>query len=222
MPVRHRRETFAKIGNNTARPLFIAKPQGTGAGAPNIMPESNRPEDLLNTALSAMESGNGYKAVLDRMPVPVYTTDTEGRVTYWNQACIDFAGREPQLGGDRWCVTWQLYTVNGEELPHASCPMAVAVKEQRIVRNEIAIALRPNGSRVAFRPYPTPLFDDSGRMTGAINLLVDISDEQSEVLKEQAARCRRLARSTSDARTSAILQSMAKGYDETAEALHQE
>jgi PAS domain S-box-containing protein len=183
------------------------------------MLDSNRPEDLLNTALSAMESGNGYKAILDRFPVPVYTTDAEGRVTYWNQACIDFAGREPQLGCDRWCVSWQLYTVNGDELPHESCPMAVALKERRTVRNEIVIALRPNGSRVAFKPYPTPLFEDDGRMTGAINLLVDMSDEQSEVLKEQAARCRRLARSTSDAQTADILRAMASGYDETAAAL---
>ena len=184
------------------------------------MLKSNRPEDLLSAALSAMESGNGYKAILDRFPVPIYTTDTEGRITYWNQACIDFAGREPQLGSDRWCVSWQLHTVNGEELPHDSCPMAVAIKEKRTVRNEIVIALRPNGSRVAFKPYPTPLFDDDGRMTGAINLLVDISDEQSEVLREQAARCRRLARSTNDARTSDLLRSMAIGYEETAAALH--
>lgn len=82
------------------------------------MLESRRPEELLSTALSAFEAGNGYATVLDRLPVPVYATDTDGLVTYWNQACIDFAGREPQLGRDRWCVTWQLYTMGGERLPH--------------------------------------------------------------------------------------------------------
>lgn len=186
------------------------------------MLDSIRPEELLSTALSAFDAGNGYSAVLDRLRVPVYATDEIGCVTYWNQACVDFAGREPQLGRDRWCVTWQLYTMNGERLQHEDCPMATAIKEQRAVRDEIAIALRPDGSRVAFRPYPTPLFDDDGKLTGAVNLLVDISEEQSGALKEQAARCRRLARSTNDRRTSDILKAMASGYEETAAALDQD
>jgi PAS domain S-box-containing protein len=186
------------------------------------MLESTRPEELLSTALSAFEAGNGYAAVLDRLPVPTYTTDAEGRVTYWNQACVDFAGREPQLGKDRWCVSWQLYTMNGERLPHDQCPMAEAIKRRNPIRNEIAIALRPDGSRVAFKPYPTPLFDSEGSLSGAINMMVDVSEEQSEALKEQAARCRRLARSTNDRRTSDILKSMAVGYEETAAALDQD
>lgn len=184
------------------------------------MLDTSRPEDLLTTALSAFESGTGYKSVLDRIPAPVYATDAEGRVTYWNQACVDFAGREPQLGHDRWCVTWQLYTMSGDALPHDRCPMATAIREQRAIRNEVAIALRPDGTRVAFRPYPTPLFDDEGKLTGAVNILIDISEQQSEALMEQAARCRRLARSTTDERTLDVLRSMAAGYEETAEALH--
>jgi PAS domain S-box-containing protein len=183
------------------------------------MLESRRPEDLLSTALSAFEAGNDYATVLDRLPVPIYSTDADGRVTYWNQACIDFAGREPQLGRDRWCVTWQLYTMSGERLPHERCPMATAIKEERAIRDEIAIALRPDGSRVAFRPYPTPLFDDHGKLTGAINMLVDISEEQSEALKEQAARCRRLASALYSRESSVVLQQMADGFERTAAEL---
>ena len=90
---------------------------------------------------------------------------------------------------------------------------------QRSIRSEVAIAMRPNGSRVAFRPYPTPIFDDSGLFKGAINILIDISDEQAEVLQEQAARCRRLANSTDDLSARDILRSMAAGYDESADSL---
>lgn len=183
------------------------------------MLDTSRPEDLLNLALSAFESGTGYKASLDRLPVPVYATDEEGRVTYWNQACVDFAGREPQLGQDRWCVTWRLFTTSGEPLPDDEGPLARAIKEKRPIRDEIAIAMRPDGSRVAFKPHPTPLFDESGQLSGAINLLIDISDEQAGSLAEQAARCRRLARSTNDPRASEILRDMASGYEKTAGAL---
>ena len=183
------------------------------------MLDSSQPNALLDNALAAIEDGDGYRAKLDKIRIPIYTTDTQGLVTYWNQACVDFAGREPQLGSDRWCVTWRLFTLDGDPLPHEQCPMAVAIKEKRSIRTEVAVAMRPNGSRVAFRPYPTPLFDQAGELSGAINMLVDISDEQADALSEQAARCRRLANSTDDTAARNILRTMAKGYDDSAASL---
>ena len=176
----------------------------------------HNPESILESALSALATGPECQALLDELPVPIYTTDATGAVTYWNLACIDFAGRVPQLGSDRWCVTWQLYTMSGEPLAHEDCPMAVAVRERRAVREEIAIAERPDGSRVAFRPYPTPLFDADGALTGAVNMLIDITGEQSNLLHEQAERCRRLAGATYDRATSKVLGTMAEDFDRTA------
>ena len=183
------------------------------------MLDSSKPEALLDRALAAVEDESTFHAEIDTLRVPIYTADADGRITFWNQACVDFAGREPQLGEDRWCVTWRLFTLDGDPLPHDQCPMARAIREQRSIRSEVAIAMRPNGSRVAFRPYPTPIFDESGLFKGAINILIDISDEQAEVLQEQAARCRRLANSTDDLSARDILRSMAAGYDESADSL---
>ena len=183
------------------------------------MLDSSKPEALLDRALAAFEDESTFHAEIDKLRVPIYTADADGRITFWNQACVDFAGREPQLGEDRWCVTWRLFTLDGDPLPHDQCPMAKAIREQRSIRSEVAIAMRPNGSRVAFRPYPTPIFDESGLFKGAINILIDISDEQAEVLQEQAARCRRLANSTDDLSARDILRSMAAGYDESADSL---
>lgn len=178
-----------------------------------------RAEDLLHAAVTAVRAGDGFEALLNELPVPVYMTDAEGLVTFWNHACIHFAGREPQLGSDRWCVTWELYTIEGDRLPHDKCPMAKAIKEKRSIRGEVAIAMRPDGSRVAFTPYPTPIFDPQGRLAGAINLLIDTSDEQASSLDYQADRCRRLARATHDLSAAEVLERMASSYDETAAAL---
>ena len=97
--------------------------------------------------------------------------------------------------------------------------MARALRTKMPITGEIAIAVRPDGSRAAFRAYPTPLVDDDGQMTGAVNMLIDVSDQQVDSLKEQATRCRRLASATHDAQACAMLRSMAMGYDETAETL---
>jgi hypothetical protein len=109
--------------------------------------------------------------------------------------------------------------MTGEFVPHAECPMAEAIRNRREVRDKVAIALRPDGSRVAFRPYPTPLFDGEGNFTGAINMLIDVSDEQVGTLNDQAARCRRLADLTFNREVSEILVAMAKDYDRTADEL---
>jgi PAS domain-containing protein len=183
------------------------------------MLDSSKPEALLDRALAAVEDETTFHAEIDKIRVPVYTAAADGRITFWNKACVDFAGREPQLGEDRWCVTWRLFTLDGDPLPHDQCPMAKTIRAKSSVRSEVAIAMRPNGSRVAFRPYPTPFFDRSGRFRGAINILIDISDEQAEALREQAARCRRLASSTDDPSAREILRSMAVNYEESANSL---
>jgi PAS domain S-box-containing protein len=173
-------------------------------------------ESHLHTALAALDSRSDWKSVLDQLPVPIYTVDADGAVTYWNQACVDFAGRQPELGKDRWCVTWKIYTTTGQLLPHDQCPMAEAIRKSRPVRGAVAIALRPDGSRVAFAPYPTPLFDQAGRLKGAVNMLIDISEEQSAALAEQASRCRRLAGATYDREICETLGAMAKDYERAA------
>jgi PAS domain S-box-containing protein len=177
------------------------------------------PEQILETALGALSSLSNWESVLDELPAPIYVADPDGAVTYWNRACVELAGREPQLGSDRWCVTWKIFTTAGDHLPHDQCPMAQAIREQRIIRDVVAIAERPDGSRIAFRPYPTPLFDGDGNMTGAVNMLVDVTREQSEALALQAERCRRLASSLYSRESEIVLQKMAEGFDRAAAEL---
>jgi PAS domain S-box-containing protein len=120
-----------------------------------------------------------FEQVLDALPAAVYTTDADGKITYYNRAAIELAGRRPELHKDEWCVTWRLHTLNGELLPHDQCPMAIAIKENRPIRGVEALAERPDGSLVPFLPFPTPLRDQTGRLVGAVNMLVDISDRKS-------------------------------------------
>jgi PAS domain S-box-containing protein len=113
--------------------------------------------------------------LLDALPAAVYLTDAEGRITYYNEAAVELWGHRPQLGTDRWCGAWRIYWPDGRVLPHDECPMAVALKEGRPLRGIEAIAERPDGTKVRFLPFPTPLRDPSGKLIGAINLLVDIT-----------------------------------------------
>lgn len=123
------------------------------------------------------ESEQRMRDLLEALPAAVYTTDAHGRIDFFNRAAVEMAGRTPQPG-DEWCVTWKLFWPDGSPLPHNECPMAVAIRENRPVLGAEAVAERPDGTRVPFIPYPTPLRDAEGNLVGAINMLVDISERK--------------------------------------------
>jgi PAS domain-containing protein len=148
--------------------------QRNGEGAYGTMHQlaADDPESIIGLiAKAAMARQPGLVDILDEIPTAVYLTDCRGVVTHFNRACVDFAGREPAVNRDKWCVTWKLYSNDGTALPHEECPMATAIRERRNVRGMTAIAERPDGSRVSFMPYPTPLLDHQKMLVGGINLL---------------------------------------------------
>jgi PAS domain S-box-containing protein len=178
-------------------------------------------EEIVQVALKALDGRpDGNPSTLDDLPTALYVTDREGVITWYNRACVDFAGRTPVAHRDRWCITWKLMTNDGYPMPHDRCPMAAAIKEQRSIRGVTAIAERPDGRRVAFQPYPTPLFDAEGEFTGALNLMVDITAaRRRDEFLAHARRCRRLSRTINDPETIAALKHMAEEYELTAAEL---
>jgi PAS domain S-box-containing protein len=131
------------------------------------------------------DSERRLQELITAIPAAIYTTDAHGKITYFNQAAVELAGRTPTIGSDEWCVTWKLYRPDGTPLPHDQCPMAVALKEGRAIRNAEAVAERPDGTRVPFIPYPTPLRDSAGKIIGAINMLVDVSERKQAETQQQ-------------------------------------
>jgi PAS domain S-box-containing protein len=118
-----------------------------------------------------------YRQFLEALGVAVYTTDADGRITFYNEAAAAFWGRRPEVG-EQWCGSWKLYWPDGRPMRHDECPMAIALKERRSVRGYEGIAERPDGSRAAFVPYPTVVVDADGTLIGAINVLIDVTERR--------------------------------------------
>lgn len=130
-----------------------------------------------------------YRDLVQALPAAIYTCDEQGRVTLYNDAAAVLWGREPELGKDSWCGSWRIYRPDGARLQIDRCPMAIALQEgRRIVGEEIVIE-RPDGERRHVLAHPQPIFDTSGAVIGAINLLVDITEHSraEEALRESQA-----------------------------------
>lgn len=131
------------------------------------------------------ESKQRLEDIITALPAAVYTTDSQGQITFYNATTVDIVGREPQIGCDQWSLSWKLYHPDGRPMPNDQSPMAIALKERRPIRGVEVIAERPDGTRVSLLPFPTPLYDAAGNLTGVVVMLVDISDRKQAELHQQ-------------------------------------
>lgn len=202
--------------------------QGRGEGAlPRMSTESDSevlawkspPLSAWRSQLGASSGPDGrdFRGILDVLPVALYITDPEGRITYYNEAATSLWGHQPALGMSMWCGSWKLYWPDGRPMAHDECPMAVAIRERRPVRGKEAILERPDGSRAPFVPYPSPLFDDTGAFVGAVNVLVELGDRKRA--DEYENRLSAIVASSEDAIVSKDLNGVIMSWNAGAERL---
>lgn len=184
-----------KIVSNSGAPLYDAS--GNVYGAVLVFNDSG---DYRQQQTAAAGNDLSFKAVIENLPEAVFTCDTEGYVKLYNKAAAALWGREPVPGKERWTGAWKILDKYGMPIAPEKCPMATAIKQQRAVHGQEVTIQRPDGSLRYILSHPSPLFDAAGQLTGAVNMLTDITArKKTELLSLQAAeRYDILLKATSD------------------------
>ena len=136
--------------------------------------------------------------MLEKLPAGAYTCDPDGLITYFNPQAERLWGRAPKLNDpvDRFCGSFKLFASDGSPIAHDRCWMALALETHREYNEREIVVERPDGRRLTALAHANPIHDGSGKLTGAVNVLVDVTEQkraEEELERRVAERTAELA-----------------------------
>jgi PAS domain S-box-containing protein len=117
-------------------------------------------------------------AILGQIADAVITADTDGRVTFANQAARAIYG-EIVPGLPIWDVRqpFRLADPDGSERPAGEAPLALAIRGERVVDDEWHV-VRPDGTEVVVMGSAVPVAASDGTFIGAAMTVRDVSEQR--------------------------------------------
>lgn len=128
---------------------------------------------------SLRQSRERLRQVMKMLPIAAYTTDAQGRITFYNRCAAELWGRRPDPDRDRWSGAYRLRYPDGSPMACAESPMAMTLEKGRRFQGQEMLVDREQGGMSHVIAYPEPLYDSAGNLIGAVNLLVDITERKT-------------------------------------------
>jgi PAS domain S-box-containing protein len=158
--------------------LTLGKLRGSWSAVAGT-PSTRRRGFIAEGAGAPPETEHQCRAILEAIPTAIYTTDAEGYLTWFNEAASHLWGHRPGIGKQPWYGLPKLVASDGAEIAYDQSPMAMVLKTGQPVYGAEVWTERSDGTRIPCTIFSTPTSDDHGRIMGAVNMLVDISQQKA-------------------------------------------
>ena len=153
------KDRLARLGSAVRRALEIRR--------------TRRERKLAMVALQRSE--RAYRQLVHSLPVAVYTTDTSGRVTLFNDAALALWGPLPDAP-DIYSNRMRLLDLEGIEIPIAERPTARVLRENCDLLGAEYVLERADATRRQVLVYPHPIRGEDGTLAGAVSLVLDVTE----------------------------------------------
>lgn len=143
----------------------------------------------MNTLREQMRRERDWLAsVLQTVPVGVLSMDGTGQIRLANDAsCKVFGLSAQELANRRFNdARWRVESLDGQEIPEDELPFAVALREQKPVRDYCHVIHWPDGSRRVLSVNASPLAGDY-QGSAVVLSAQDITDEYAATLQLEEA-----------------------------------
>jgi PAS domain S-box-containing protein len=114
--------------------------------------------------------------MIDVFPLPAFVCGPDGTLLRYNRRAEELWGVAPETGaGHRFGGALRVYRPDGSPIPLDERPVAEVLRSGVGIRDLEIVIERRDGSRATVLAYIEPLFDEHGRVAGAVNCMQDIT-----------------------------------------------
>lgn len=156
-----------------------------------------------------------YKELFVLSPIASYMCDGEGYIVEFNAAAELLWGRRPVVGKEKWSGAVAVYYTDGRPMPLDATPMALAAGGGADMTGQELVIARPDGDRRTALVFPKPIRAGGGRLIGAYNTLVDITEYRQ--YEEKQVILSEIVQSSNDAIVSKNLDGTIMSWNKAAE-----
>jgi PAS domain S-box-containing protein len=160
-----------------------------------------------------------FRNLLEKLPAAAYTCNSEGSITFFNQRAAELWGRTPKLNDpeDKFCGSFKLFYPDGRPMQHDMCWMALSILDDKKYDGHEVVIERSDGSRSTALAHANPMHDESGKLVGAVNVLVDITERKQA--EEAMARLVAIIESSNDVIIGKDLNGIITSWNNSAEEI---